>query len=67
MNPLPKLVTADEVSESLGLSRWRVYELAREGIIPHVRIGRSMRFDEAKIRAWLEAGGSRAHTNGDAA
>jgi excisionase family DNA binding protein len=56
---LPHLIDAAEVATALGLSKWRVYELAREGVIPHVRIGRSMRFDEAKVREWIEAGGSR--------
>jgi len=39
---------------------WRIYELARQDRIPHVRLGeRSIRFDLAVVRAFLAAGGSR--------
>ena len=55
---IPKLVTVEAVAEALGLSRWRVYELAREGMIPSVRIGRTMRFDEGEIRKWIQNGGT---------
>lgn len=55
---LRKLTDAAVVADSLNIPKWRVYELAREGVIPHVRLGRSMRFDEVRIREWLDAGGS---------
>ena len=31
-----------------------VYTLAREGKIPHYRVGGSFRFDLDELRAWLE-------------
>jgi excisionase family DNA binding protein len=55
---LPKLVPAPPIAESLGVTPWRIYELVRQNRIPHVRLGRSVRFDPAKIAAWIEAGGS---------
>jgi len=58
-NPLlPRLLTAQLVAEYLDLPLWRVYELAREGQIPHIRIGRSLRFDPNAVSAWLKAGGT---------
>jgi excisionase family DNA binding protein len=47
------------VKEYLGLkSEQRVYECARLGLIPSVRIGRQVRFDEDALREWVQRGGS---------
>jgi excisionase family DNA binding protein len=61
----PRLVKADAVAEMLDVDRFRVYELARTGQIPAVRIGRSIRFNPERVVAWIEAGGTAA--NGDEA
>ena len=62
---LPKLLTAPELAENFdSISRDRLYELAREGLIPHVKIGRSVRFSARAISAWLEAGGTAADDQG---
>jgi excisionase family DNA binding protein len=53
-----RLLDVEEVASVLGVGRWRVYELARAGVVPHVRLGRSVRFSEDLLRAWIEAGGS---------
>lgn len=42
----------------MGISKQRVYDLVRRGLLPVVRIGRHMRFDGAAIEAWIEAGGA---------
>lgn len=53
------LRTAEFVREFLGLSsKARVYELARQGAIPCVRIVRQVRFDEEQLREWALRGGS---------
>jgi excisionase family DNA binding protein len=36
----------------------RVYEAARIGLIPCVRIGRQVRFDEDRLKRWVEEGGT---------
>ncbi len=41
----------------LGIHRNRLYLLVRTGLIPHLRIGRAVRFDPDAIRAWERAGG----------
>ena len=56
---LPSLATADDIAAELGIARPTVYQLVRDGLIPHTRIGRRMvRFDRVAVRRWLEAGGS---------
>jgi putative molybdopterin biosynthesis protein len=52
------LLTAKETAEVLKVSLPRVYELARTGLIPCVRMGRQIRFDEEKLREWAAQGGS---------
>lgn len=58
MSDLPELMDAKELAEALGLGRWRIYELARRGQIPCLRVGGSIRFDVEKVEAWLRAGGT---------
>lgn len=53
-----RLLTAKETAEILRVTLPRVYELAREGLIPNVRMGRQIRFDEAKLVEWAKQGGS---------
>jgi len=54
----PKLLTADEVAEMLRIPKARVYELARQAKIPCARIGRLVRFPQAKVLEWIENGGT---------
>ena len=53
----PRMLRVAEVAKRLDLPEKRLYILAREGIIPHVRLGRSIRFNEAEIEDWITAGG----------
>jgi len=53
-----KLLFATEVAALLRVSENRIYELAARHMIPHVRIGRQLRFPEEKLLAWLEDGGA---------
>lgn len=57
----PRLVTADELAELLTISRSHVYQLAHDGVIPSVKIGRNVRFEVAAVLAALRS------QNGDAA
>lgn len=47
-------MTAQEVSDYLGLSKETIYKLAQEGKIPHVHIGRRVLFKKERIDQWLE-------------
>jgi excisionase family DNA binding protein len=48
-----RLVDAKAVAELLGVPVSWVREQTRAGAIPHVRLGRYVRFDEAAVRAWV--------------
>lgn len=50
---------ADWVALRTGLKTKRVLELARFDLIPHIRAGRQVLFDEGAIERWFAAGGSR--------
>ena len=45
------------VATVLNTSKGRVYELVRQDILPHVRLGRQVRFDERAILSFIESGG----------
>jgi excisionase family DNA binding protein len=49
-----RLLDAKAVAERLGVPESWVRESARAGAIPHVRLGRYVRFDLADVEAWLE-------------
>lgn len=54
------LARVNWVVERLGVSRQRVYELTRAGVLPHVRLGRSVRYDPEAVERWIEQGGTAA-------
>lgn len=47
------LATADEIGEATHMSRATVYELAKAGVLPCVRVGRRIRFDRQKVMTVL--------------
>ena len=51
--PSSGLVTADEIGEATHMSRSTVYELAKAGVLPSVRVGRRIRFDREKVMSVL--------------
>ena len=61
---IPRLRTAAELSARLhGVSRQRLYQLAAAGQIPHVRLGRAIRFADSAIVEWVRQGGTAAVGN----
>ena len=52
-----RLMTIQEVAEILRVPRSRAYALAREGLIPSVRLGRQVRVDQEALRKWVKDGG----------
>ena len=58
----PRLLTAQQAADRLGLTLWAVYHQARIGRIPSRRLGKSLRFLPAELDAFIEqlpAGGPR--------
>jgi excisionase family DNA binding protein len=50
-----RLLTAEEIAERLGVpAKWPLQQ-ARAGHMPHVKLGRYVRFDEADVLAWVES------------
>lgn len=52
-----RLLLVNEVAEILRLSRARVYELIRQELLPHTRLGRQIRVDEEVLREFVQSGG----------
>jgi excisionase family DNA binding protein len=52
-----KLLRLGEVAEMLDVPPARVYEMARRGLLPVVRMGRQVRVDPEQLETWIEAGG----------
>jgi len=53
-----KLLTPEEAAEFLNVSRYRIYEMARLGLLPGViRLGRQLRLDPRKLDAFFDEGG----------
>jgi excisionase family DNA binding protein len=50
-------MTAGEVAELLGIPVSTVYYLARQGQLPHSRLGRTYRFLRPRLEALLEGTG----------
>jgi excisionase family DNA binding protein len=49
-----QLLSLDEASQLLGVSRGSVYNLVRRGQLQHVKIGRRSLFDLADVNAFVE-------------
>ena len=54
---MTRTIKPEEVADILRVKVERVYELCRQGILPHIRLGRQIRIDEARFNKWLEDGG----------
>lgn len=61
-----KLLTAQDVSIILRVTPHRIYQMARQGMLPAIRVGRCLRIDEAKLQAWLDRGGFCLEAEGQA-
>ncbi len=54
-NDADKLLTADEVTDLIRVTRAWVYAETRRNAIPHLRLGRYVRYRRAAIEAWMQA------------
>lgn len=54
VDSLPPVLTVNEAARVLRIGRDRTYELCREKIIPHVRIGRSIRIPRDALLRWID-------------
>lgn len=54
----PRFIDAKTLARAFGVPVGTVYALAREGVIPSVRLGRTLRFDVDQLEAFVQAGGA---------
>ena len=50
---LDRALTACELAKLLGVAKSTLYDRAKSGRIPHIRLGTSIRFDCYEIARWL--------------
>ena len=48
-----RMMTVHEMAQYLRLSEAKVYQMARDGMIPAVRIGKSWRFKKEMVDEWI--------------
>ncbi len=48
-----RIMTVEEVANYLRLSEAKIYQMARSGGVPAIRIGKSWRFKKDMLDAWL--------------
>jgi excisionase family DNA binding protein len=58
-----RLLTAEEVSERFQLKVRQVKELARQGKIPAVKVGKLWRFPEDSLEDWVKNAGNPHNDN----
>ncbi|HWG75149.1 MAG TPA: helix-turn-helix domain-containing protein [Acidimicrobiales bacterium] len=53
-DPLPHLLTIDQVADQLGITIRHVRRLVAERRVPFLKVGGLVRFDPTDIAAWLD-------------
>lgn len=51
---MTKLLTPQQIAEILGVKPSTIYQWTHQGFIPHVKLGRLVRFKEAEIAKWVD-------------
>ena len=57
---MQRLVGASVIAEHLGITPGTVRVLARQGLLPALRVGHSWRFDLEEVMAWARSGKANA-------
>lgn len=52
---LPLLLTTQEAAEALAISPRKLWGMTASGEIPHVRLGRSVRYPVDDLQRWIES------------
>ncbi len=55
-----QLTTAGWVAEKMGIPTPSIYDYARRGVLPCVRVGKLVRFRPSDIEDFIDSGGKRA-------
>lgn len=51
---MTRWITVDEMKDRLSISKNKAYQLANDGSLETVKIGRSLRVSEESLNRWLE-------------
>ena len=51
---MQRLMSVKEAAACTGLSPHTIYTMVSERRIPYVKMGRSVKFDEAMLQAWIK-------------
>ena len=51
---MTKLLTPQQIADYLGVKTSTIYQWTHQGFIPHVKLGRCVRFRSADIEKWVE-------------
>ena len=57
----PLLLTARQAADALAISPRKLWQLTKDREVPHVRLGRSVRYPAEDLRQWI----ARNQTGGD--
>lgn len=60
-----KLLTPEEVGSLFKIKVRQVKELARQGRIPAIKVGKVWRFPEDSLRDWMKKKGARENDEGE--
>lgn len=50
---MERLLTVDELSEKLSLSKSTIYDYVHRGLIPYIKITKAVRFRPSAIERWI--------------
>ncbi len=59
LNVDKEFLDVKDLAEILDIGKSLVYKLVRQNMIPHVRIGSSIKFVKSQIEDWLGQGGTK--------
>ncbi len=51
---MENLLTPQEIADVLGVSKSTIYQWTHQEYIPHVKLGRFVRFRQSVIEKWIE-------------
>jgi len=51
---MEKLLTSQEIADYLGVKLSTIYSWTHLGFIPHIKVGRLVRFKESDVQKWLK-------------
>jgi len=51
---MDKLLTAQEIATYLGVQPSTIYQWTHQGYIPHIKLGKFVRFKENDVEKWVE-------------